>query len=497
MTSNSLLSVPIAANSTTQGNTVDNGDKQLFDLLDPLSPQTDVQTACSWELAVREADRELVLGGNDKEPSNPNNSFQTTLFDCDRSSAHETSYAGVNQVPKMQLFTTSQGEMPVVSDFGPRDKISSWQDESHMLQDCDKYEGDNSDQNTMNFQVAENQEQSCNVTVPLVDTGIKKEQSSFIAMQQEQKLPKAINNIVESNCSEQYPANSPLKVNELEPFETQTPETPVSDLQHDNEDFQTQDENVKVEDTAGETANISSDVTVGAGGEQLQESLSKNTKISDQDQMEVCNCESVPVCDIDTCVANSHPIKSDANSESISCPLSSCPPVQNENISESEDVKSSQNSEEADESVKGIFQADEADFSATKETIESPEPNDSKESSQYTDENQFNESSFAGPTASPSMQSTAVHVDEHDQVNPDRQTNHNDQIAMETEDSWDSLFDEKGNALDSKLMDELTKAVGKVKVQKPQFDYYNYQPKDPDIDEESFGHLIEIYDFST
>ena len=31
---------------------------------------------------------------------------------------------------------------------------------------------------------------------------------------------------------------------------------------------------------------------------------------------------------------------------------------------------------------------------------------------------------------------------------------------------------------------QLTEAVGKVKVQKTQFDYYNYQPKDPDLDDE-------------
>ena len=42
---------------------------------------------------------------------------------------------------------------------------------------------------------------------------------------------------------------------------------------------------------------------------------------------------------------------------------------------------------------------------------------------------------------------------------------------------------------------QLTAAVGNVKVQKTQFDYYNYQPKDPDLDDPSFEHLIEIYDF--
>ena len=31
---------------------------------------------------------------------------------------------------------------------------------------------------------------------------------------------------------------------------------------------------------------------------------------------------------------------------------------------------------------------------------------------------------------------------------------------------------------------QLTEAVGKVKVQTTQFDYYNYQPKDPDLDDD-------------
>jgi hypothetical protein len=46
-----------------------------------------------------------------------------------------------------------------------------------------------------------------------------------------------------------------------------------------------------------------------------------------------------------------------------------------------------------------------------------------------------------------------------------------------------------------KLMEELICAVGNVEVQKPQFDYYNYQPRDPDISPDEYGHLIEIYDF--
>ncbi|XP_013412988.1 protein NETWORKED 2D [Lingula anatina] len=70
-----------------------------------------------------------------------------------------------------------------------------------------------------------------------------------------------------------------------------------------------------------------------------------------------------------------------------------------------------------------------------------------------------------------------------------------DEDEEEAEDSWDKMFDDDGECLDPKLMEELTVAVGKVKVQKPQFDYLNFQPKDPELDQELYGHLIEIYDF--
>ncbi|KAJ8317711.1 hypothetical protein KUTeg_005615 [Tegillarca granosa] len=49
----------------------------------------------------------------------------------------------------------------------------------------------------------------------------------------------------------------------------------------------------------------------------------------------------------------------------------------------------------------------------------------------------------------------------------------------EDEDSWDKMFDEDGECLDPKSLEELTNKVGKVKIKKATIDYYNYQPKDP------------------
>ncbi|KAK3595306.1 hypothetical protein CHS0354_004455 [Potamilus streckersoni] len=63
------------------------------------------------------------------------------------------------------------------------------------------------------------------------------------------------------------------------------------------------------------------------------------------------------------------------------------------------------------------------------------------------------------------------------------------------EDSWDTLFDEDGECLDPKAMDELTKAVGKVKIEKAKINYLEYSPREPQMNYDSYSHIIEIYDF--
>ncbi|XP_074644039.1 uncharacterized protein LOC141900883 [Tubulanus polymorphus] len=66
---------------------------------------------------------------------------------------------------------------------------------------------------------------------------------------------------------------------------------------------------------------------------------------------------------------------------------------------------------------------------------------------------------------------------------------------IDDEDSWDRMFNDEGEALDPNFVDELTKAVGKVKVQKTKCKYLEFQPKEPDMDYEAYNHLIEIADF--
>ncbi|XP_046327451.2 coiled-coil domain-containing protein R3HCC1L-like [Haliotis rufescens] len=65
----------------------------------------------------------------------------------------------------------------------------------------------------------------------------------------------------------------------------------------------------------------------------------------------------------------------------------------------------------------------------------------------------------------------------------------------EEEDSWDKMFDDNGDCLDPSVMEELTAHVGNVKIDKPKINYLDFQPKEPDVDMNMYGHVIEIYDF--
>ncbi|XP_078311787.1 uncharacterized protein LOC111137341 isoform X2 [Crassostrea virginica] len=61
------------------------------------------------------------------------------------------------------------------------------------------------------------------------------------------------------------------------------------------------------------------------------------------------------------------------------------------------------------------------------------------------------------------------------------------------EDSWDTMFDDDGECVDPSAMDELTKTVGKVKIEKATINYLDFKPKEPDYDD--MNHVIEIFDF--
>ncbi|GCC34753.1 hypothetical protein chiPu_0013229 [Chiloscyllium punctatum] len=62
--------------------------------------------------------------------------------------------------------------------------------------------------------------------------------------------------------------------------------------------------------------------------------------------------------------------------------------------------------------------------------------------------------------------------------------------------TWDALFNDDGDCLDPHLLEELTgNSKPKKNIQDPCFNYYNYQPAEPDIDDSEFSHIVEIYDF--
>ncbi|XP_072482972.1 coiled-coil domain-containing protein R3HCC1L isoform X2 [Notamacropus eugenii] len=65
-----------------------------------------------------------------------------------------------------------------------------------------------------------------------------------------------------------------------------------------------------------------------------------------------------------------------------------------------------------------------------------------------------------------------------------------------TEESWDSLFNDDGDCLDPRLLEELTgSSKNRKSLQEPRFDYYNYEARELDFSDCELPHVIEIYDF--
>ncbi|XP_069316096.1 coiled-coil domain-containing protein R3HCC1L isoform X3 [Eulemur rufifrons] len=65
-----------------------------------------------------------------------------------------------------------------------------------------------------------------------------------------------------------------------------------------------------------------------------------------------------------------------------------------------------------------------------------------------------------------------------------------------TEESWESLFNDDGDCLDPRLLQELSGNIkNRENIQEPRFDYYNHDVPDIDLSDCEFPHVIEIYDF--
>ncbi|XP_037962570.2 coiled-coil domain-containing protein R3HCC1L isoform X2 [Plutella xylostella] len=67
------------------------------------------------------------------------------------------------------------------------------------------------------------------------------------------------------------------------------------------------------------------------------------------------------------------------------------------------------------------------------------------------------------------------------------------------ENDWDAVFDDSGECLDPSLLEELTATVGKVHISKAKNNYDQYQTRGQALFsgpvDESFAHVVEVYDF--
>ncbi|XP_076981809.1 coiled-coil domain-containing protein R3HCC1L isoform X2 [Tamandua tetradactyla] len=65
-----------------------------------------------------------------------------------------------------------------------------------------------------------------------------------------------------------------------------------------------------------------------------------------------------------------------------------------------------------------------------------------------------------------------------------------------TEESWESMFNDDGDCLDPRFLQELTGNMKNRKcIQEPRFDYYNHDVPEIDLSDCELPHVIEIYDF--
>lgn len=61
-------------------------------------------------------------------------------------------------------------------------------------------------------------------------------------------------------------------------------------------------------------------------------------------------------------------------------------------------------------------------------------------------------------------------------------------VTSETDD-WETMFDDNGECLDPKVMNEITASLGKVTISKPKNDYKAYE-EPINLDAEEFPHVL-------
>uniref|UniRef100_A0A0A1XFV8 Growth inhibition and differentiation-related protein 88 homolog n=1 Tax=Zeugodacus cucurbitae TaxID=28588 RepID=A0A0A1XFV8_ZEUCU len=80
-------------------------------------------------------------------------------------------------------------------------------------------------------------------------------------------------------------------------------------------------------------------------------------------------------------------------------------------------------------------------------------------------------------------------------ISPTNRSGVDSTTEEEEEDDWETMFDDSGECLDPKIMQELTASVGKVKIELPKMDYSAYLTKQSILNDEEFPHVLEVSNF--
>ncbi|XP_005181789.1 ras guanine nucleotide exchange factor P isoform X2 [Musca domestica] len=78
---------------------------------------------------------------------------------------------------------------------------------------------------------------------------------------------------------------------------------------------------------------------------------------------------------------------------------------------------------------------------------------------------------------------------------PKKQLAESNSEEDDEEDDWEKMYDENGECLDPKIMQELTASVGKCKIELPKMDYSAFLTKQSILNDEEFPHVLEVSNF--
>ncbi|XP_075160711.1 uncharacterized protein LOC142233605 isoform X2 [Haematobia irritans] len=70
-----------------------------------------------------------------------------------------------------------------------------------------------------------------------------------------------------------------------------------------------------------------------------------------------------------------------------------------------------------------------------------------------------------------------------------------DSNSDDDEDDWEKMYDDTGECIDPKIMQELAASVGKCKIELPKMDYSAFLTKQSILNDEEFPHVLEVSNF--